>query len=439
MRVRTNTLIAIVGFGLALSMGFCANAAVGDLLWSRTFGGKGDDGATSIIRTAEGGYVLTGFTGSFGSGGGDVWLLSLSSDGDSLWSHTYGGLNWDCAVDVIQTGDGGFLLTGRTYSFGSGEVDAWLLRTDLHGDSLWSKTFGGSKKDGANCIIETPDGGYLLAACTESYALVWQSGLLKRLQLSLRLFNRYILDLLGHSSEITFLGVLRSAWNVILRQPSCDMWILKIDASGRLLWSRTFGGIHGDCCLSATLRADGGYLLVGCTESFGAGSNDFWIVRINSQGDSLWSHTYGGKGEDLASDVLRTLDLGYLLIGRSQSTGAGGFDFYAVKINPWGDPLWSRTYGGERDEFAFCSASTEDGGYLLAGRTKSFGAGATDAWLVKLDAQGDSLWSRTFGGSREDEVRSIVQAADGSYLLTGLTSSSGAGGSDVWLMRIAGE
>ena len=290
---------------LLLSIARLTLAQPPDTLWTRTYGGSSDEEAYSVQQTTDGGYIMAGYTYSFGAGGEDLYLAKTNSQGDTLWTRTYGGSGDDEAVSVQQTADGGYIMAGYTYSFGAGNQDFYLVKTNSLGDSLWTYTYGGSGDDYARSVQQTTDGGYIVA---------------------------------------------------------------------------------------------------GETNSFGTGEGDFYLVKTNSLGDSLWTHTYGGSGDDYARSVQQTTDGGYIVAGCTMSFGAGYADFYLIKTNSQGDTLWTRTYGGANYDHAYSVQQTSDGGYVVAGYTTSFGAGNYDFYLVKTNSQGDTLWTRTYGGSNWDEA-----------------------------------
>jgi hypothetical protein len=198
-------------------------------------------------------------------------------------------------------------------------------------------------------------------------------------------------------------------------------------AEGDSLWSRIYGGPIGDDLTKLLPTSDGGWLLVGRTESFGAGDLDFWVVKTDAAGDSLWSRTYGGDSYEIMTTAIQTDDGGYLLFGDTYSFGAGAWDIWMVRTDADGDSLWSHTYGGSGDDQLTAIIVTNDGGYLLGGKTDSFGAGNDDIWLVKTDATGDSLWSATYGGADDEWLANVLLTADGGYLIAGTTMSCGAG------------
>jgi len=358
-----------------------------DTLWTRTYGGSAGDDARSVHQTADGGYVVAGGSASFGAGSGDFYLVKTNGQGDTLWTRTYGGNSYDEAWSVQQTADGGYIVAGCTHSFGAGSGDFYLVKTNSQGDTLWTRTYGGSSDDGAWSCQQTADGGYIVAGYTASFGA-----------------------------------------------GDFDFYLVKTNSQGDTLWTHTYGGNADDWAWSVQQTADGGYIVAGYTRSFGAGLDDFYLVKTNSQGDTLWTHTYGGSSFDGANSVQQAADGGYIVAGVTSSFGVGG-DFYLVKTNSSGDTLWTHTYGGSNGDFAESVQQTADGGYIVAGDTWSFGAGVDDFYVVRTNSQGDRLWTRTYGGSSYDGAWSVQQTADGGYIVAGYTYSFGAGDDDFYLVK----
>ena len=361
------------------------------LLWSHTYGGSNDDNITDVQQTNDGGYILIGYAKSFGAGLYDFWLVKTDANGDSLWSRTFGGSNNDIGNVVQQTPDGGYFLAGRSDSYGAGSGDFWLIRTDANGDSLWSRTYGGSEFESALTGQLTSDGGFIMAGYTRSF---------------------------GSGME--------------------DFWVVKTNADGDSLWSRSLGGNRHELCCRIQQAADDSYLLTGYTESYGAGSLDGWLVRVSAAGDSLWSHTYGTSQFESCNGSLITSDNGYILVG-SQGPHKDNCDFWVVKTDSNGDILWSRTYGGGYGECANSVLPTSDDGYFIGGWTCSYGAGSRDSWLLRINSSGDSLWNRTFGGSLNEWGANIRPTNDPGFIVTISTESFGAGNHDYWLQRFGAD
>ncbi len=196
-----------------------------------------------------------------------------------------------------------------------------------------------------------------------------------------------------------------------------------------------FGGISVEEAYALVQTADGGYAIAGYTYSYGAGSADFWLVKTDANGNAQWNKTYGGTGNDRAYALVQTVDGGCALAGYTDSFGAGSSDFWLVKTDAAGNLQWNKTYGGTSDDEAYALVQTVDGGYTLAGYTRSYGASSNDFWLVKTDAFGNVQWNKTYGGTSDDEARALVETVDGGCALAGWTSSFGAGSYDFWLVK----
>jgi len=374
-------------------------AAAGPTTFQKTYGGSGADYAYAVAGPlADGGFLLVGRTQSFGAGQSDIYVVRIDSLGNVLWSKTYGGSGYDVAHAVAgPLADGGFLLVGGTASFGAGGsfygYDMYAVRINGSGDIVWSKTYGGSDDDVANAVVALPDGGFLLVGGTASF---------------------------GAGDE--------------------DMYAVRINGSGDILWSKTYGGRWPDSANAVVALPDGGFLLVGRASSFGAGGQDMYAVRINGSGDILWSKTYGGSSWDEAYAVAGPLaDGGFLLVGRTDSFGVRYYDdLYAVRIDSSGDLVWSKTYGGSGVDQAHAVAGPlADGGFLLVGWIfQSFGAVSYDMYAVRIDSSGSVLWSKTYdlGGTNRDEAYAVAgPLADGGFLLVGYTTG------DIYAVRIDGS
>ena len=218
-----------------------------------------------------------------------------------------------------------------------------------------------------------------------------------------------------------------------------DFWLVRTDTAGNLLWNKTYGGIGDDWGYSVVQTTDGGYALAGSTWSFGEGATDCWLVKTDASGDMQWSKTYGGGNKDYGHFVVQTGDGGYAIAGNTGSFGAGAYDFWLVKTDSAGNMQWNETYGGEDYEESFSMIQTDDGGYALVGYTRSFGAGNEDFWLVKTDSAGNMQWNETYGGGNKDYAYSLTQTGDGGYTIAGHTRSFGAGDYDFWLVKTDGS
>jgi hypothetical protein len=354
--------------------------------FQRTFGGPSHDYGSSVQQTADGCYIVVGGTLSFGAGDYDVCFVRTDASGVALWIRTYGGTYGDAGYSVQQTADGGYIIAGVTGFFGPGLGDIYLVKTDASGDTLWTRAYGGARMDKGYEVQQTPDSGYIVAGAV----------------------------CLGSDTE--------------------DVYLMRTNPSGDTLWTRTYGGSGLDEGNSLRATTDGGYIIAGITESFGSESADVYLLKTNASGDTLWTRTYGGPGYDEAYSVQQTTDSGYIITGVTESFGSGLADIYLIKTNASGDTLWTRTYGGTHNDRGNSVQQTTDGGYIVAGYTSSLGAGNRDAYLVKTNAQGDTVWTRTYGGTTNDVALSVRQTSDGGYVIAGWTYL-GAGGEDVYLIK----
>jgi len=366
-------------------------SAFAQITFQRTYGGVALDFGYSVQETSDGGYILGGWTESFGAGKWDAYLIKVDSLGDTLWTRTYGDSTRNTFNSVQQTSDGGYIATGKTdpYLY----QDMYLVKTDASGDSIWGKTYGGGLVYGGNCVQQTPDGGYIITG-------------------------------IACSSPV-----------------DADVCLMKTNDLGDQLWMKKYGGDEWDEGYSVQRTTDGGYVVAGQTPSifFPGDRSDVYLIKTDSSGDPLWTTTYGGNEQDVGFCVEQTADGGYIVVGMTHSfSGDTTNDFYVVRTNALGESLWARTYGGPGYELAHSVQQTPDGGYIVGGGTNSFGAGNSDVYLVKLDSSGDTLWTRTYGGPDGDWAESVRQTPDGGYIIVGVTRSFGAGQADVFLIKTDG-
>ena len=373
--------------GLPFTGGRPSIAHVLPYSWDKIFGGERCDEGYSVQQTTDGGYIVLGYTMSYGAGSTDFWLIKIDASGSKQWDKTFGGTESDWGNSVQQTKDGGYILLGGTGSYGAGGDDFWLIKTDANGNKQWDRTFGGSKDDWGLSVQQTTDGGYILLGATESY------------------------------------GAGKS-----------DFWLIKTDAQGKKQWDKTFGGTKKEYGRSVQQTADDGYILLGRTSY-----PHVWLIKTDTSGNKQWDKTFGGTKIDFGKSVQQASDGGYILLGSTQSYGAGRIDIWLIKTDTSGNEQWAKTFGGTESDWGYSVRQTKDGGYILLGRTKSYGAGEYDFWLIKTNDSGSKQWDKTFGGSGNDESQSVQQTSDGCYIVLGYTESYGAGGKDLWLIKYCPE
>jgi len=412
-----------------------------DTLWQKTFGGENSDWANSIQQTTDGGYIVAGWTNSFGSGERDAYILKLNSKGDVQWQKTFGGKKDDEAKSIQQTTDGGYIVAGWTGSFGSGESDVYILKLNSKGDVQWQKTFGGKADDEANSIQQTTDGGYIVAGWTGSFGSGESDVYILKLNSKgevewQKTFGGEGVDGAVSIQQTTDGGYIVAGWTNSFGSGGHDVYILKLNAKGEVQWQKTFGGWYDDEAESIQQTTDGGYIVAGRTESFGSGEEDVYTLKLNSKGEVEWQKTFGGEGRDWANSIQQTTDGGYIVAGWTNSFGSGGHDVYILKLNSKGEVEWQKTFGGEDSDVANSVQQTTDGGYIVAGWTNSFGSGESDVYILKLNSKGDVQWQKTFGGKYGDGANSIQQTTDDGYIVAGVTKSEGFGAEDMYILKL---
>lgn len=395
-----------------------------------TLNGNTDEGS-SVKATADGGFIIAGNTNSLNGdlsgvnkGGVDIWVVKTNSTGTILWQKTFGGSNEDRCNSIALTSDGGYILTGFTYSTNEditsnkGQADVWIVKLSSTGNIQWQKTYGGKQIDAGQSIVPTVD-GYLIGGYTFS-----NDG-----------------DVIGFKGQ-------------------SDVWIIKVDNNGALLWQKCLGGNNLDLANSIDATNDGNFIIAGYTYSNNGdvsgnkGQQDVWVVKINATGVILWQKTYGGSNNEVANIIKPTADGGYVFTGGTTSNNVdvtgnrGGLDVWAVKINSTGTIEWQKCLGGTGAEEASSLLLAPDGGYLISGYTYSNNidvsgnAGTQEIWAVKINATGVLQWQNCLGGTNSESSASVTLSSDNAYVLVGRTSSNNVdvsgnqGGTDVWVVKL---
>jgi hypothetical protein len=406
--------------------------------WQRILGGSEDDGAFSVVETLDGGFLLGASSGSTNGdrtgpyfGRGDFWLVRLDSAGRTQWDRSYGGTNDDTLFTVQQTGDG-FILGGWTWSGPSGNkaspshgaLDYWLVRVDGDGNKVWDASFGGTGEDYFYGLAQTPDGGF--AAAGESFSTN------------------------GTRTAASF--------------GSSDYWLVRTDANGNKLWDTSYGGASVDSCFALDAVGGGGFLLGGLSGSLPGsgtktsprwGSRDYWIVRTDSAGNSLWDASFGSTNLDAIFAVKTLPDGGFILGGRSHGEGGnkttphfGNGDYWLVRVDSVGTKMWERSFGGDAFDELHTLALTRDGGFLLGGWASSYARGnktspnlgGFDFWVIRTDGVGNKLWEQTFGTDGSDYLYGVQQTTDGGYILAGFTIPTNVNSrADLLVIKLAPE
>jgi hypothetical protein len=277
--------------------------ALGDKVWQNTFGGPGYDVAKSVKQTTNG-YIIAGKTTSFGVGGEDFYLVKTNALGDKVWQNTFGGTSHDQAESVEPTTDSGYIIAGWTTSFGEGENDFYLVKTNASGDKVWQNTFGGIDKDEAKSVEQTTDSGYIIAGYTESQGEGGRDIYLVKTNASgdkvwENTFGGTSNDVAESVEQTTDGGYIIAGYTESQGEGGRDLYLVKTNALGDKVWENTFGGTSNDVAESVEQTTDGGYIIAGYTESQGEGGRDIYLVKTNASGDKVWENTFGGTSNVL--------------------------------------------------------------------------------------------------------------------------------------------
>lgn len=339
----------------------------------------------SVQQTNDDGYIIGGASYGVGAGGWDAYLINTDHFGNIRWTKHYGGIGMDVGYSVQQTTDGGYILAGYTNSFGEGNGDAYLVKTDTLGNVLWTKTYGGDSIEYCYSVQQTADGGYIIGGYTESFGM-----------------------------------------------GSGDAYLIKTDAVGGTVWTKTYGGDSTDWAYSVQQTFDGGYIIAGTSYSYGAGNGDVYVIKVDSVGDTIWTRTFGGTNVENGYSVVQTSDGGYVVTGQTSSFGAGGFDVYMIKVNSAGTLLFANTYGNSDHDVGRSVRITNDGGYIVGGFSTSFGLGNLLPYVIKTDSSGDTEWTKVYNAGYCDQGISVEQTTDGGYIVATSTVLDQVFPSNIW-------
>jgi|GEM_PF-633534 len=380
-----NVLLAALSL-LALTVSI-SNAQPPDTLWTNHFGGSADELGNDVKQTSDGGFIIVGETYSFGVPSDNAYIIKTNSSGTPVWSQAFGMGDEDYAMEVIQIPSGDYVVVGGKRPILLLPTQGWLFKLNASGGMLWERVYGGGDQDYGWSLRQTVDGGFIIGGTTRSYT-----------------YGNY------------------------------DFWLIKTDSNGNMTWNNHFGGSNYEQCSSVDVCSDGGYIMAGITKSYEV-NGDVWLVKTYSDGNMRWNRTYGGSGKDEGYSIRQTNDGGYIIAGLTESFGVGG-NIYLIKTNSAGDTIWTKNYGGSGEEFGFSVDLTDDGGYVVAGRTSSYGSGGSDVWVIKVDSLGSLLWSKTIGGANSEEASAIHQTSDGGYIVAGHTTTYTYGQLDIYLVRL---
>lgn len=396
---------------------------LGETTWVKSFGGSGEDTGQAVIATQDGGFAVLGFSNSTDedlisktTSVNDYWLLKFDAQGSLSWSKTYGGSKDDRGQSLVQTLDGGYAITGYAMSSdgdssnNNGFHDNWVLKLDASGVIEWEQSFGFSGHDHSYDILQTADGGFFFVG---------------------------FLDITLAKLD----GYAEKGAATLTRHGVGEFWGTKLNAAGTIEWRKFFGGTNNDRAHAVVQANDGGFVMSGFSESGDfdisntRGSYDYWVLKIDDQGDLVWEKSFGGTGIEISYDIAKTNDNAYVITGNTFSNDLdisknhGESDVWLIKIDDNGNLLWEQTYGGSGFDAAENVTLSKDGGFILTGNSKSTNAdvlynqGENDFWLIKTDANGNMVWQKTFGGADLDYAFDAIELEDNSIIVVGETLS----------------
>jgi hypothetical protein len=410
--------------------------------WQRCIGGTYSEKVKSIQQTSDGGFIMGGYSDSFdidlsnNYGLWDFFIVKTNQSGDLQWKVSMGGNGEDLIQSIIQASDSSYLAVGSTHSttndivFNYGHIDYWAMKIAQNGSVIWKKTLGGTSNDLAYGICEAENGNFMIVGSSESN-------------------DSYVLNNHGQN----------------------DVWLVKIDTNGNILWQNTYGGTASDFGNSIKKTADNGYIIAGYSNSvdgdltINKGGHDAWAFKINSSGTIEWQTTFGGTEDDFFQQIIQCSDGSFVAVGETYSydfdasenhfsvTNFDKRDYFVVKIDSLGNKIWSRCYGGSLNEYARKVIESFDGDFIINGESYSPAGdgqvtnhfGSADCWLVKVRAtNGDIVWEHNYGGSDHDDGATLTMTFDNKIVFANqvystdgdITTINHRGNEDIWLVKL---
>ena len=363
-----------------------------ELEWSESFIGKSDDCIYSVCSASTDKLLMTGYTRSAGLGNADVWLAESDITGRILGQFTLGGTGYDSAACIIATKDGGSLVAGFTKSFGTGNADGWIIKLDAKQQIQWQKCIGGVQDDKLFSCVQTAEGDFVCAGFTYSTG----SGLY-------------------------------------------DVWVIRLDRSGEVVWQKTYGGKKYDEAHSIVANNDGTFVVAGFSSSFSELSDfDAWAMKLDANGSIIWQKTYATTGFDRVYAAKALPTGGYIFAGETDYSHSSGFDFWVFRVDANGDMLWQKTYGFNRNDTAYALENGHNGSIVVAGKSSSASSGTDDFWAMQMTVNGEIQWQKSYGEGFYSEAKTIVALPKNCYLVAGQAERNG-GGYNGWAMKIDAE
>ena len=353
------------------------------ITFERTYGGNKIDNGGSVLQTIDSGYIIAGYTESFGAGLKDAQLIRTNKYGDTIWTHTYGGVYNDYAASVLQTNDNGFIVIGGTYNYE--QQFTFLIKTDANGDTLWTRVNHWGYYVYGCSIIKTNDNGFLYTG--------------------------------GQRDSIM------SPIHTIL---------VKTDENGDTLWTKEYSGPKNQSSGTSVIHTfDNGYFITGRASFNNA---DIFLIKTDDNGDALWTKVYGGNELQEGYSVIQANDSGYIICGRTEIWG--GYNVLLMKIDKNGDSIWSRTYSNNNESSEGRSVvKTNDDNYIIVGTSGGYLSLNLDIFLIKTDVNGNTIWTRTHGDDYADVGQFGAATFDGGLIITGTHGGTVLDSMDVYLIK----
>ncbi len=358
--------------------------------WEEVIGGRLDDEAHAVAEMPDGGYALAGHTRSHGVFDRDAWILRLDANGKVVWQQVLGGPMTEKVFGIAATDDGHVVIAGKTYSAGEGGSDALIARFDADGDLMWQKIYGGEHNDGARAIAPLAEGGFIVAGSKGGAA-------------------------------------------------DDDLWVIALNDDGDKRWERTYGSDGEEGAVSVVQSADGGFGVAGYTQRPGLKSFDNWVIRLDASGEMLWQRHFARGVFSAGTAISAAPEGGLFVAGISQKRTPRDSRSWVIRLAHDGATLWKRLSQNAGSNEAWGAASTPDGGVVVVSAAQYGGLGESDARLVRFAPDGEILWTRIVGRRTWTRPTAVITTNDGGILVTGYTTGRGAGYQDVWVVRLDGE
>lgn len=356
----------------------------------KVFGGKNEDYGFSLDDTIDGGYILSGFSTTYGNGSWDAWIVKTDSNGNAEWHKSYGTTNREVAKQIMQTKSGNYIILGDHGVPGKGG-NILFIQTDVDGNIINEQSYGGINNDGATQIIETTDGGYAIIGYTYSY---------------------------GSGGR--------------------DFWLIKIDETGNEIWSKAFGGIYNETGYSLLQTQDKGFILVGTKWNIYLKKHNIWLLKVGSTGDIEWERIINETSSGYGQKIIESLDNSYIVGGVTKELGNDWYDLWLLKMDYFGNTIWEQVYSmsyiRQNSFFNIDISPTNDKGIIVVGPTNQYGLDL-NVILMKFNSSGFIEWNELYGGKGEDIGLSVIQTKDKGYAFAGRTNSYGNGLYDYFFVK----